>query len=54
MLGEPEFRAMKRSAYYICSSRGAVANETVLLRALREGWIAGAGLDAFERAPFRR
>jgi phosphoglycerate dehydrogenase-like enzyme len=46
MLGEPEFRAMKNSAYYICFSRGGIADDAVLLRALQEGWIAGAGLDA--------
>jgi phosphoglycerate dehydrogenase-like enzyme len=46
MLGEPEFRAMKSSAHYICFSRGGIADDAVLLRALQEGWIAGAGLDA--------
>lgn len=46
MLGEAQFRKMKPSAYYICISRGGVANDAVLLRALQENWIAGAGLDA--------
>jgi phosphoglycerate dehydrogenase-like enzyme len=46
MLGEAEFRAMKPSAYYICFSRGGIADDVALLRALQEGWIAGAGLDA--------
>ena len=46
MLGEAEFRAMKKTAFYICFSRGGVANDAVLLRALNEGWIGGAGLDA--------
>lgn len=46
MLGEAEFRAMKPSAFYVCFSRGGVANDDVLLRAITEGWIAGAGLDA--------
>lgn len=46
MLGVAEFRAMKPSAYYICFSRGGIADDAALLRALREGWIAGAGLDA--------
>jgi phosphoglycerate dehydrogenase-like enzyme len=40
------FRAMKSSAYFICISRGGIAVDEDLLRALREGWIAGAGLDA--------
>ncbi|MBY5541672.1 D-2-hydroxyacid dehydrogenase [Rhizobium leguminosarum] len=46
MLGEKEFRLMKPSAFYICFSRGGIANDDALLRALSEGWIAGAGLDA--------
>jgi len=46
MLGEAEFRAMKSSAFYVCFSRGGVANDDALYRAITEGWIAGAGLDA--------
>jgi phosphoglycerate dehydrogenase-like enzyme len=46
MLGEAEFRAMKPTAYYVCFSRGGVANDDALFKALTEGWIAGAGLDA--------
>jgi len=53
MLGEAEFRAMKKTAYYICFSRGGLADDAALLRALREGWIAGAGLDAHSQEPFR-
>jgi phosphoglycerate dehydrogenase-like enzyme len=51
MLGEAEFHAMKPSAYYVCISRGATADPDALLRALREGWIAGAGLDAHAVEP---
>jgi phosphoglycerate dehydrogenase-like enzyme len=51
MLGEAEFRAMKPTARYLCVSRGALADTAALLRALREGWIAGAGLDAHEVEP---
>jgi phosphoglycerate dehydrogenase-like enzyme len=51
MLGEAEFRAMKPTAYYICVSRGATADPDALLRALQEGWIAGAGLDAHAVEP---
>ncbi len=51
MLGEAEFRAMKPSAYYICISRGGTADPEALYRALKEGWIAGAGLDAHETEP---
>ncbi len=51
MLGEAEFRAMKSSAYYICFSRGGIADDAALLKALNEGWIAGAGLDAHSQEP---
>ncbi len=51
MLGEEEFRAMKRTAYYINIGRGAVAWEPALIRALEENWIAGAYLDALEVEP---
>lgn len=51
MLGEAEFRAMKSTAYYVCFSRGGIADDAAVLRALNEGWIAGAGLDAHSREP---
>jgi phosphoglycerate dehydrogenase-like enzyme len=51
MLGEAEFRAMKPTACYICISRGGTADPAALYRALKEGWIAGAGLDAHETEP---
>jgi phosphoglycerate dehydrogenase-like enzyme len=51
MLGTREFRAMKPSAFYICFSRGAIADPAALETALREGWIAGAGLDAHAVEP---
>jgi phosphoglycerate dehydrogenase-like enzyme len=51
MLGEAEFRAMKKTAYYICFSRGGLADDAALLRALTENWIAGAGLDAHSEEP---
>jgi phosphoglycerate dehydrogenase-like enzyme len=51
MLGEAEFRAMKPTAYYICFSRGGIADDAALLRALQEGWIAGGGLDAHDQEP---
>lgn len=51
MLGEAEFRAMKPTAHYICFSRGGIADDGALLRALTEGWIAGAGLDAHGQEP---
>lgn len=50
-IGEAELRAMKSTAYLVNISRGAVVDEAVLIQALREGWIAGAGLDVFEQEP---
>jgi len=51
MLNESVFRAMKKSAYFINVSRGKVVNTPALIRALKEGWIAGAGLDVAYREP---
>jgi phosphoglycerate dehydrogenase-like enzyme len=51
MLGEAEFRSMKPTAHYICVSRGGIADDAALERALRENWIAGAGLDAHTIEP---
>jgi D-3-phosphoglycerate dehydrogenase len=49
--GEAQFRAMKPTAFFVNTSRGATVNEAALIRALREGWIAGAGLDVVESEP---
>ncbi len=51
LIGEAELRAMKPSGVLINIARGAVVDEAALVRALREGWIAGAGLDVFEQEP---
>ena len=51
LIGEAELRAMKPSAYLVNISRGGTVDEGVLLRALQENWIAGAGLDVFEEEP---
>ncbi|MEV7319700.1 D-2-hydroxyacid dehydrogenase family protein [Streptomyces sp. NPDC093970] len=51
LLGEAELRAMRPHAYLVNTSRAAVVDGPALLRALREGWIAGAGLDVFETEP---
>jgi glyoxylate reductase len=51
LLGEAELRRMKPSALLINTARGPVVDEAALGRALTEGWIAGAGLDVYEREP---
>jgi phosphoglycerate dehydrogenase-like enzyme len=51
LIGETELRKMKPSAYLINTARGALVDETALVRALTECWIAGAALDAFGIEP---
>lgn len=51
MLGAAEFAAMKPTAYYVCFSRGGIADDTALLDAIVSGRIAGAGLDAHGEEP---
>lgn len=51
LIGEAELRTMKPHSILINTSRGPVVDTQALCRALREGWIAGAGLDVFDREP---
>ncbi len=51
MIGEPELRAMRPNAYLVNIARGGVVDEPALIRALRERWIAGAGLDVATEEP---
>ncbi|MEM3630549.1 MAG: NAD(P)-dependent oxidoreductase, partial [Nitrososphaerota archaeon] len=45
------FSIMKRTAYFINISRGAIVDKDALEKALKEGWIAGAALDVFWEEP---
>jgi phosphoglycerate dehydrogenase-like enzyme len=51
LIGARELSLMKRTAYLINTSRGPIVDETALVRALRDGAIAGAGLDVFDEEP---
>ncbi len=51
LIGVDEIKKMKESAYLVNTARGQVVDSQALIAALKEGWIAGAGLDVFEQEP---
>lgn len=51
LIGEAELKAMKPSALLINTARGGIVDEAVLMRALKEGWIGGAGFDVLTTEP---
>lgn len=51
LLGEKEFQLMKKTARVLNVARGGIYNEEALVKALDEGWIAGAGIDVFTSEP---
>lgn len=54
LIGRRELEGMKRTAYLINVSRGAIVDEMALLQALREKLIAGAGLDVYSQEPLSK
>jgi D-3-phosphoglycerate dehydrogenase len=54
LIGEAELRRMKPSAFLINTARGPIVDDDALNRGLREGWIAGAGLDDIEEEPAKQ
>ncbi|HEX5416711.1 MAG TPA: C-terminal binding protein [Chloroflexota bacterium] len=51
LMGEAQFKQMKPTALFVNTSRGKTVDEVALVKALREGWIAGAALDVTEIEP---
>ena len=51
LIGESQLKGMKNTGYLLNVSRGKIVDEEVLVRALEEKWISGAGLDVFVEEP---
>ena len=51
LFDESLFQTMRPNAYVVNVGRGPVIDEQALIKALQRGWIAGAGLDVFEKEP---
>jgi len=51
MVGEEQLQSLPKTAFVLNPARGPIIREEALLRALREGWIAGAGLDTHYHYP---
>jgi len=51
LIGEKQLKMMKKTAILLNTARGPIIDETALIKALREHWIFGAGLDVYEHEP---
>jgi lactate dehydrogenase-like 2-hydroxyacid dehydrogenase len=51
LINEQRLKLMQSTAHLINTARGDVVDSKALIKALREGWIAGAGLDVYEGEP---
>ncbi|MFA4640704.1 glyoxylate reductase [Pyrococcus kukulkanii] len=52
MINEERLKLMKPTAILVNVARGKVVDTRALIKALKEGWIAGAGLDVYEEEPY--
>ena len=52
MINEERLKLMKSTAILVNVARGKVVDTKALVKALKEGWIAGAGLDVYEEEPY--
>ena len=51
LMKERHFRKMKKTSLFVNTGRGSTVDEAAMIKALQEGWIAGAGLDVLETEP---
>lgn len=51
LIGADEIKRMRSTAYLVNTSRAAIVDQDALVRALHDGWIAGAGADVFDTEP---
>jgi len=51
LIGEPQLKMMKKTAYLINTSRGPVIDENALVKALKNNEIKGVALDVYENEP---
>jgi D-3-phosphoglycerate dehydrogenase len=54
MIGPDHFENAERDLIFVNTSRGSIVTETTLIDALNENWLAGVGLDVFEREPLAK
>ncbi|WP_455364739.1 2-hydroxyacid dehydrogenase [[Eubacterium] cellulosolvens] len=54
MIGEPQFRSMKKTAFFINTARSGLVDEKALLKALEDKWITGAAIDVFDKEPLHQ
>jgi glyoxylate reductase len=51
MISEKELKMMRENTILINTSRGSIVDEKALIKALKNKWIFGAGLDVYEHEP---